>query len=56
LETSLARVLLFGYKEGCGLQPLGELEGMLEAIDEDVAHERRAEAKAHGVTPFPDEA
>jgi glutamate synthase domain-containing protein 2 len=45
---------LFGYEEGWGTQPLGELEGMLEAIDEDLVDERRAEAKAHGVTPFPE--
>ena len=45
---------LFGYEEGWGTHPLGELEGMLEEIDEDLAEERRTEARAHGATPFPE--
>jgi glutamate synthase domain-containing protein 2 len=45
---------LFGYEEGWGTHPLGELEGMLEEIDEDRAHERREAAAAHGMTPFPE--
>ena len=44
---------LFGYEEEWGTHPLGELEGLLEAIDEDLVEEQRAEAGAHGVTPFP---
>jgi glutamate synthase domain-containing protein 2 len=45
---------LFGYEEGWGTQPLGELEGMLEEIDESLSEERRREGEAHGVTPFPE--
>ena len=45
---------LFGYEQGWGEQQLGELEGLLEEIDEDLDQERRLEASAHGVTPFPE--
>jgi hypothetical protein len=45
---------LFGYAEGWGEHPLGELEDLLAEIDEDLDHERRAEASAHGTTPFPE--
>jgi glutamate synthase domain-containing protein 2 len=45
---------LFGYEDGWGVQPLGELEDLLEEIDESLAEERRAEAAAHGVAPFPE--
>jgi glutamate synthase domain-containing protein 2 len=45
---------LFGYEDGWGVQPLGELEGLLEQVDESVGEERRHEAAAHGVSPFPE--
>jgi glutamate synthase domain-containing protein 2 len=45
---------LFAYEDGWGVQPLGELEDLLAEIDEDVDSEWRAEASAHGTTPFPE--
>jgi Conserved region in glutamate synthase len=45
---------LFGYEEDWGTQPLGDLEGLLEAIDEDRAEEQREQTAAHGMTPFPE--
>jgi len=45
---------LFAYEEGWGVQPLGELEGLLAEMDEDLAHERSAERSAHGTTPYPE--
>ena len=44
----------FGYEEGWGVHELGDVEGLLEAMDEDLSEERRTEASAHGVTPFPE--
>ncbi len=45
---------IFGYEEGWGVHELGELEGLLEAIDQDLDEEHRTEVSAHGVTPFPE--
>jgi glutamate synthase domain-containing protein 2 len=45
---------LFGYEDDWGEQPLGDLEDLLEEIDEDLGHERSVEASAHGTAPFPE--
>jgi hypothetical protein len=45
---------LFGYEDDWGEQPLGDLEDLLEEIDEGVGHERSVEASAHGTAPFPE--